>query len=240
MASSDDQHNVEEPAGDMEQTAETSIPIYSRLAFVPPTKLAGKVAQRVSAPSTISMAAGQPSNLAALRDSIMKPSGPYVPDGYTLEQYQKEKADAEKKKVANRKKAMKGSFETLEQWEKRGAGHRYVKIRGGETGDKNAKVGDASSKIGGKKGNPQAEKKDLFDWGQAFEFGGTKSAKATEERLARVSDKLAKSPSKTVDKRSAYQKKTDKTFFFESPSKTVDEKSEPKAKKGGFQLPKIR
>jgi len=77
----------------------------------------------------------------------------YVPDGLTPAQYKKLKAEEDKKKKDNKKK-MKGSVETLTQWQARsaekfknmpGAGHVYVKIRGGELGDKNAKKGDYSS-----------------------------------------------------------------------------------------------
>merc|ERR1719453_2191052 len=78
----------------------------------------------------------------------------YVPDGLTPAQYAKLKKEEAAKKAANKKKAMKGSVETLTQWQARnaekyknqpGAGHVYVKIRGGELGDKSAKKGDYSS-----------------------------------------------------------------------------------------------
>merc|ERR1719163_2160499 len=90
----------------------------------------------------------------------------YVPDGLTPAQYKKLKAEEAKKKKENKKK-MKGSVETLTQWQARsaekfknqpGAGHVYVKIRGGELGDKSAKKGDASS---------QALIKDGFGRGRA-------------------------------------------------------------------------
>merc|ERR1719327_2113686 len=100
----------------------------SAVAFVPSTGKFGAAVTRSASPRTISMA--------------------YVPDGLTPEQYKKLKADEDKKK------AMKGSVETLTQWQARsaekfknqpGAGHVYVKIRGGEIGDRNAKKGDYSA-----------------------------------------------------------------------------------------------
>merc|ERR1719453_2084041 len=78
----------------------------------------------------------------------------YVPDGLSPAQYAKLKKEEQAKKAANKKKAMKGSVETLTQWQARnaekfknqpGAGHVYVKIRGGEIGDKSAKKGDSSA-----------------------------------------------------------------------------------------------
>ena len=102
-------------------------------AFVPSTAKFSAVT-RVSSPRTIT-------------------SMGYVPDGLTPAQYKKLQAEEAKKKQDNKKK-MKGSVETLTQWQARsaekfknqpGAGHVYVKIRGGELGDKKAAKGDYSS-----------------------------------------------------------------------------------------------
>merc|ERR1719311_1900981 len=103
------------------------------MAFVPSTGKFGQVVSRSSMKTVTNMA--------------------YVPDGLTPAQYKKLKAEEEKKKKENKKK-MKGSAETLTQWQARnaekfknqpGAGHVYVKIRGGELGDKKAAKGDYSS-----------------------------------------------------------------------------------------------
>merc|ERR1719359_2515275 len=77
----------------------------------------------------------------------------YVPDGLTPAQYKALKSKEAKAKKDNKAKK-RGSVETLTQWQARnaekfknqpGAGHVYVKIRGGELGDKNAAKGDCSS-----------------------------------------------------------------------------------------------
>ena len=108
-------------------------------AFVPTTGKFGAVT-RSSASRTISMA--------------------YVPDGLTPAQWKAQQAKEAKVKKDNKKK-MKGSVETLTQWQARnaekfknqpGAGHVYVKIRGGEIGDKNAKKGDYSAEAAIKDG----------------------------------------------------------------------------------------
>ena len=116
-------------------------------AFVPTTAKFGAAVTRSTSPRTISMA--------------------YVPDGLTPAQYKKLKAEEDKKKKANKKK-MKGSVETLTQWQARsaekfknmpGAGHVYVKIRGGELGDKKAKKGDVFSEALIKEGFGRGNKK---------------------------------------------------------------------------------
>jgi len=107
-------------------------------AFVPSKALKvtadTAAAQRSSAPRTLSMG--------------------YVPDGLTPAQYKKLQAGEAKTKALNKKTKQKGSVETLTEWQARsakkfknqpGAGHVYVKIRGGEIGDKRAKKGDASA-----------------------------------------------------------------------------------------------
>merc|ERR1719311_1645626 len=103
------------------------------MAFVPSTGKFGQVVSRSSMKTVTNMG--------------------YVPDGLSPAQYKKIKAEEEKKKKENKKK-MRGSVETLTQWQARnaekfknqpGAGHVYVKIRGGELGDKKAAKGDYSS-----------------------------------------------------------------------------------------------
>eukprot|EP00614_Pseudopedinella_elastica_P010780 CAMPEP_0172588858 /NCGR_PEP_ID=MMETSP1068-20121228/7700_1 /TAXON_ID=35684 /ORGANISM="Pseudopedinella elastica, Strain CCMP716" /LENGTH=108 /DNA_ID=CAMNT_0013384313 /DNA_START=32 /DNA_END=358 /DNA_ORIENTATION=- len=69
----------------------------------------------------------------------------YVPDGLTPEQYAQVQAKEKASKAANKKKAMKGSVETLTQFNARmekkfpnqpGAGHVFVKLKGKALGDK--------------------------------------------------------------------------------------------------------
>merc|ERR1711988_407796 len=83
------------------------------------------------------------------RKSALQPlSMAYGPDGLSPAQYKalKAKEAADKKASKNKKR---GSVEDLTDWQKReakknpnqpGAGHVFVKIRGGEKGDRNDKT----------------------------------------------------------------------------------------------------
>eukprot|EP00619_Florenciella_sp_RCC1007_P001572 CAMPEP_0205910430 /NCGR_PEP_ID=MMETSP1325-20131115/4418_1 /ASSEMBLY_ACC=CAM_ASM_000708 /TAXON_ID=236786 /ORGANISM="Florenciella sp., Strain RCC1007" /LENGTH=121 /DNA_ID=CAMNT_0053276779 /DNA_START=255 /DNA_END=620 /DNA_ORIENTATION=+ len=86
-------------------------------------------------------AAFAPTGARARGLTTIKMAG-YVPDGLTPAQYKALKAKEAAAAKANKKKAMKGSAETLTTWQARaekqnpnqpGAGHVYVKLKGKAT-----------------------------------------------------------------------------------------------------------